>query len=237
MGINNLFYQRQTASLYSELNAKYKKFSFIAGLRAEDYDINGQSLNFSNGNWDNLIPFKKFELFPNASIQYDIAKSLDFTLNYNRKITLPSTGQLNPNNNTFQNPNVNIIGNPNVQPTIYNNFEAKLSAFDYAFVGYSLSQVNDQVMMYVERDGYNMTQTNVNIKSLTQHSFNAGLPIPMMLFTKPFSEMMKFDFNPDKINFLYLYAGYQFQDIKEVVDKKGMWFFNVSGQFILPKGI
>ena len=120
---------------------------------------------------------------------------------------------------------------------VYNNFEAKLSAFDYAFVGYSLSQVNDQVMMYVERDGYNMTQTNVNIKSLTQHSFNAGLPIPMMLFTKPFSEMMKFDFNPDKINFLYLYAGYQFQDIKVVVDKKGMWFFNVSGQFILPKGI
>ncbi|MBS1548695.1 MAG: outer membrane beta-barrel protein [Bacteroidetes bacterium] len=237
MGINNLFYQRQTASLYSELNAKYKKFSFIAGLRAEDYDINGQSLNFSNGNWDNLIPFKKFELFPNASVQYDIAPSLYFNINYNRKITLPSTGQLNPNNTTFQNPNVNITGNPNVQPTIYNNFEAKLSAFDYAFVGYSLSQVNDQVMMYVERDGYNMTQTNVNIKSLTQHSFNVGLPIPMMIFSKPMSEIMKFNFNPDKIDFIYLYAGYQFQDIKEVVDKKGMWFFNVTGQFILPKEI
>jgi hypothetical protein len=36
---------------------------------------------------------------------------------------------------------------------------------------------------------------------------------------------------------LYFYAGYQFQDIKEIADKKGMWFFNVAGQFILPYDI
>jgi hypothetical protein len=132
---------------------------------------------------------------------------------------------------------VNFTGNPNIQPTIYNNFEAKLSAFDYAFVSYDYSVVNDQVMMYAERNGYNLTQTNVNIEKLTQHSFNIGLPVPLMIFTKPFSEIMKFNFNPDKINFVYLYAGYQFQDIKEVADKKGLWFFNATGQFILPHGI
>ncbi|MFW2134767.1 TonB-dependent receptor domain-containing protein [Chryseobacterium sp. TY4] len=235
--VDNLDYQRQTTSLYTELNAKYKKFSFIAGLRAEDYDISGISYNFKDQKWDNLLPFKKFELFPNASVQYDIVKSLYFNVNYNRKITLPSTSQLNPNNTTFQNPNVDITGNPNVQPTIYDNFEAKISAFDYAFVSYNVSMVKDQVMMYVDRKGKNITQTNVNINSLTQHSFNVGLPIPFMIFSKPLSEVMKFNFNPDKINFLYLYAGYQFQDIKEVVDKKGMWFFNLSGQFILPYGM
>lgn len=48
---------------------------------------------------------------------------------------------------------------------------------------------------------------------------------------------MKFNFNPDKINLLYVYAGYQFQDIKDIQDKKGMWIFNISGQFILPKDI
>ncbi|MGX9985300.1 TonB-dependent receptor domain-containing protein [Soonwooa purpurea] len=234
MGIQNLEYQRQTTSTYAELNAKLKKFSFIAGLRAEDYDISGQSLNVAQNTWDDLTAFKKFELFPNASIQYDFARSLYFNLNYNRKISLPSTGQLNPNNTTFQNPNVDISGNPNVQPTIYDNFEAKLSAFDYAFISYNVSKVDNQVMMYVERDGYNISQTNVNINSLTQHSFNVGLPVPLMIFSKPFSEIMKFNFNPDKINFLYLYAGYQFQDIKEIADKKGMWFFNVTGQFILP---
>ncbi len=237
LGMKNLDYERQTASTYAEVNAKLKKFSFIAGLRAEDYDISGQSYNYKDKKWDDLTPFNKFELFPNASVQYDFAKSLYLNLNYNRKISLPSTSQLNPNNTTFQNPNVDISGNPNVQPTIYNNFEAKISAFDYAFVSYNMSRVQDQVMMYVERDGYNLSQTNVNIKSLTQHSFNVGLPLPLMVFSKPFSEIMKFNFNPDKINFVYFYAGYQFQDIKEVVNKKGMWFFNVAGQFILPYDI
>ena len=136
-----------------------------------------------------------------------------------------------------ESPNVEITGNPDVQPTIYDNFEAKISAFDYAFISYNVSHVKDQVMMYVERKGYNLSQTNVNISSLTQHSFNVGMPVPFMIFSKPMSEIMKFNFNPDKINFLYLYAGYQFQDIKDIQDKKGMWFFNVSGQFILPKGI
>jgi hypothetical protein len=92
-------------------------------------------------------------------------------------------------------------------------------------------------MMHVERDAYTMKQTNVNIDKLTQHSFNVGLPLPLMIFTKPLSEIMKFNFNPDKINFLYFYSGYQFQDIKEVLDKKGLWFFNISGQFILPYDI
>lgn len=235
MGFNNLNYQRQTTSMYGEVNAKLKKFSFIAGLRAEDYDIYGDSYDFSNSEWDPLIPFKKFQLFPNASIQYDFAKSLYFNMNYNRKITLPSTGQLNPNNTMPNTPNNEFTGNPNIQPTIYDNFEAKISAFDYAFISYNVSKVDNQVMMFVEKkNDYTVSQTNVNIASLTQHSFNVGLPVPFMIFSKPLSEVMKFNFNPDKINFLYLYAGYQFQDIKEIADKKGMWFFNVTGQFILP---
>lgn len=237
LDFNNLNYTRNTYSLYSEVNAKYKKFSFIAGLRAEDYDISGTSYSFEHSKWDDLTPFKKFELFPNASVQYDIAKSLYLNLNYNRKITLPSTGQLNPNNTMPNTPNNVFTGNPNIQPTIYNNFEAKISAFDYAFISYNVSKVDNQVMTYVEKNGYTVSQTNVNINSLTQHSFNVGLPVPLMVFSKPLSEIMKFNFNPDKINFLYFYAGYQFQDIKEIADKKGMWFFNVAGQFILPYDI
>lgn len=207
------------------------------GVRAEDYDISGQSLNLNTNEWKDLTAFNKFKLFPNASIQYDFAPSLYFNINYNRKISLPSTGQLNPNNTMFQNPNVNITGNPNVQPTIYDNFEAKLSAFDYAFISYNVSHVKDQVMMYVSRDGYSLSQTNVNIDKLISHNFNVGLPVPFMLFSKPLSEVMKFNFNPDKINFLYLYAGYQFQDINQIANQKGTWYFNVMGQFILPKDI
>jgi hypothetical protein len=68
------------------------------------------------------------------------------------------------------------------------------------------------------------------------HNFNFGVPIPFMIFSKPLSEIMKFDFNPDKINFVYLYAGYQKHDIDNL-DNKGFWIFNVMAQVLLPKDI
>lgn len=80
--------------------------------------------------------------------------------------------------------------------------------------------VKNQVIQYVERDGDRISQSNRNVDRITQHNFNFGVPIPFMLFTKPLSEIMKFNFNPDKINLLYVYAGYQFQDIKDIQDKK-----------------
>lgn len=237
LGVENLNYQRQTASAYAEVNAKLKKFSFILGARAEDYDISGSSLNLQTPQWNDLTPFKKFKVFPNASMQYDFARSVYFNLNYNKKISLPNASQLNPNNTILQSPNVDIMGNPNVQPTIYDNFEAKISAFNYAFLSYNVSHVKDQVVMYMERDGYKLSQTNINVHSLTQHTFNMGLPLPFIIFNKPFSDIVKFKFNPDKINFIYFYASYQFQDVKDIQDKKGIWIFNATGQFILPKGI
>ncbi|ODM53245.1 TonB-dependent receptor domain-containing protein [Elizabethkingia meningoseptica] len=238
--VTNLDYQRQTAATYAEVMAKYKKFDFIIGARAEDYDISGTTLTKdSNNNLVNtdLTPFKKFKVFPNASIQYNFAQSVYLNLNYNKKISLPSISFLNPNNTNYQGPNVDFKGNPFLNPTIYDNFEAKISAFDYAFIGYNMGVVKNQVIQYVERDGDRISQTSVNVDRITQHNFNFGVPVPFMLFTKPLSEIMKFNFNPDKINLLYFYVGYQFQDIKDIKEQKGMWIFNVSGQFILPKDI
>ncbi|MDO5614644.1 MAG: outer membrane beta-barrel protein, partial [Cruoricaptor ignavus] len=40
-GIQNLDYQRLTASSYAEIQAKLKQFDFTLGTRAEDYDISG----------------------------------------------------------------------------------------------------------------------------------------------------------------------------------------------------
>lgn len=56
--------------------AKYKKFDFIVGARAEDYDISGTTLILDdNKNWVNtpLTPFKKFKVFPNASISITLS--------------------------------------------------------------------------------------------------------------------------------------------------------------------
>ncbi|RMZ60586.1 TonB-dependent receptor [Chryseobacterium nematophagum] len=237
-GLTNLEYQRQTASTYLELQAKLKKFDFTLGARAENYDISGITRVDSAGTilQDKLIPFKKFKLFPNASVQYNLMKQVYVAANYNKKISLPSISALNPNNVIFSGPNTQINGNPNLQPTIFDNYEIKVSAFDYAFIGYSVSSATNQVAQIVKKEGKNLFNEQVNISNMKIHNFNVGLPVPFMIFSKPMSEIMKFDFNPDKINFMYLYAGYQKHEIDNV-NNKGFWIFNVMTQLILPKEI
>lgn len=229
-GLTNLDYSRQTTSGYVELQVTHKKMDFIIGTRAENYNITGKT------DVADLIPFKQFKLFPNASFQYNFAKQINFNANYNKKITLPSTSSLNPNNTNYQNQNVAYSGNPQLQPTIYDNIEFKVSAFDYAFIGYSVSYAKNQVMSRILNTNNQVTNTSLNIPSVQIHNFNIGMPLPYMLFSKGLKETMKFDFNPDKINFLYIYVGNQLHVIPGE-NTKGFWMVNLMSQIILPKDI
>jgi outer membrane receptor protein involved in Fe transport len=237
-GLINLEYQRQTASTYLEFQAKLKKFDFTLGARAENYDISGITRTIKDNAVleRDLTPFNKFKLFPNASVQYSLMNQVYVAANYNKKITLPSISALNPNNVIFASPNTEVTGNPDLQPTIFDNYELKVSAFDYAFIGYSVSSAKDQVAQIIMKNGKNLYNKQVNISNMKIHNFNVGLPIPFMIFSKPMSEIMKFNFNPDKINFMYLYAGYQKHDIDNL-NNKGFWIFNIMTQLLLPKDI
>ncbi|QIY91969.1 outer membrane beta-barrel protein [Chryseobacterium gallinarum] len=237
-GLTNLEYHRQTASTYLEFQAKLKKFDFTLGARAENYDIYGITRKDSLGTvvQKDLIPFNKFKLFPNASVQYNLMNQVYVAANYNRKISLPSISALNPNNTTFAGPNTQISGNPNLQPTIFDNYELKVSAFDYAFIGYSVSSANNQVAQLIRRDGKNLYNEQINISNMRIHNFNVGLPVPFLIFTKSISEIMKSNFNPDKMNFMYIYAGYQKHEIDNL-NNKGFWIFNIMTQLLLPKDI
>ena len=230
LGITNLDYQRTTLSAFSEFQTSYNKFDFILGARLESYSITG------NTDSAKLIPFKQTRFFPNATIQYNIIPQVFVNANYNKKISLPNTAALNPNNTSYQNPNVSIFGNPNLQPTIFDNYEVKISAFEYFFVSYSRSDANNQVMNRIISAGSGAASISENIPQITIHNFNFGLPIPYMLFTKGLKETLKFDFNPDEINFLYLYVGHQ-KHILPDVESKGLWFFNAMSQIVLPSKI
>ena len=230
LGVTNLDYQRTTFSGYSELQSSYKKFDFILGGRIESYAIDGTT------DTDELIPFKQTQFFPNASIQYNVIPQVFVNANYNKKISLPTTAALNPNNTNYQNPNVSFSGNPNLEPTIFDNYELKISAFDYFFISYSRSDANNQVMNRIIANGDGAASVSENIPQLTIHNFNFGLPIPYMLFTKGLTETLKFDFNPDEINFLYLYVGHQKHILPDVTGK-GLWFFNAMSQTVLPSKI
>lgn len=229
-GVTNLDYKRKTTSTYVEFQTKFNKFNFILGGRAEDYNISG------NTDVAKLVEFDQFRFFPNASAQYNFSNAINFNMNYNKKITLPSTSALNPNNTNYQNPNVEYSGNPNLQPAIFDNYEVKLSAFDYAFISYNMSVANNQVINRVLLTNNRVVNTNENIPEVKIHNFNVGMPIPYMLFTKGLAETMKMNVNPDTMNFLYVYAGYQYHQIPKV-ETNGFWMFNFMSQIVLPKKV
>jgi hypothetical protein len=228
--VTNLDYKRRTVASYVELQSKFDKVNVIVGGRAEDYKITGKTDKAE------LTAFKQFRFFPNASAQYNFSNSINFNINYNKKITLPSTSALNPNNTNYQNPNIDYSGNPNLQPTIFDNYEVKLSAFDYAFITYNISSATNQVINRVTLTDNLIINTNENIPEIKIHSFSVGMPIPYMLFTKGLKETIKMNVNPDTMNFLYVYAGYQYHQIPNV-DTNGFWTFNFMSQIVFPKEI
>lgn len=230
MNVVNLEYQRRTAAAYGEFQTKFNKLNFIIGGRAENYNINGKT------NTADLIPFKQFRFFPNASAQYNFTESVYINVNYNKKISLPSTSSLNPNNTNYQNPNVDYFGNPNLQPTIFDNYEIKLSAFDYAYIGYNVSAARNQVINRLLLTNNVALNTSINVPEIKVHNFNIGIPLPYMLFTKGLKETMKMNVNPDTMNFLYIYTAYQYHQIPEI-KTNGFWMFNLMSQILLPKDI
>ena len=237
-GITNLDYQRQTASSYVELQTTIGKLDFILGTRAEDYDISGTTYNSTTHQYDDLHKFKQYRLFPNASVQYNITRGVNFSVNYNKKISLPSISLLNPNNSTYGNGNIQTTGNANLQPTIYDNISARISAFDYVFLGYNLNLVDNNLIQKISRSGDQVSSLNENISSARIHNFNIGFPIPLMIFTKSIKEIKKTisTVNPDKVSFLYFFANYQLQRLPNI-NPNGLLFLNATAQIILPKGI
>ncbi len=228
--VKNLDYTRNTYALYSEMQSSYKSFDFILGGRLESYKI------FGNTDTSTLNTFKQTRFFPNATIQYNISEDIFFNVNYNKKITLPNTSSLNPNNTSYQNQNITFSGNPNLNPTIFNNVEMKFSAFQYFTIGYSVSTASNQIATRIVENTSGVANVTENIPNVTIQNFNFGLPIPFMLFTQGLKKTLEFDFNPDKINFIYFYTDYQKNYLKGITNK-GYWDFNIMMQILLPKDI
>ncbi len=227
-GNSDFDYSQSTLASYFEAQSKYNNFDFILGGRLENYKLEGESRGTA------LYPFEQTQFFPNATIQYNIIENIAYiSAKYNRKIKLPNTSALDPNNSIYQNSNISFEGNPYLKPTLFSNYTIEASAFDYFSLGYTQARFDNQVMFRILQDQNSILRTYENIAQCTTHDIFIGLPFPYMILTQGLKKTLEFDFNPDEINFLYLYASYQRQDIPQV-QTSGVWYFYVMSQWILP---
>ncbi len=115
------------------LNYAYSdnKFDVNVGLRVEQTDLDGMSPLTNISNSQNYL-----ELFPNASLQYNISDGYNVYANYKRSITRPSYADLNPFR-FFLNDNYVVSGNPNLVPTFLDHYVIGTTLFDmFTFEAY-----------------------------------------------------------------------------------------------------
>jgi len=118
-------YDEQIYAAYANYDLNSEKWSFNAGLRLEQTNIEGNSPLTNVKNTQDYL-----EWFPNASIQYNISENYSVKANYKRSIARPSYASLNPFR-FFLNDNYVVSGNPFLVPTFTNHFVVGTNITDY----------------------------------------------------------------------------------------------------------
>jgi outer membrane receptor for ferrienterochelin and colicins len=103
--LTNIFkYSENIMAGYTQFGSKYKKLSYLIGLRFEDSKIDSKLVNTNQNN------SKHYQtLFPSAFLTYPVSENTTMSINYSRFIN-PFAG-ISSDLNIFQ-------GNPDINPTI-----------------------------------------------------------------------------------------------------------------------
>lgn len=110
-------FDEEIHALYGQFKSKVGRINYQAGLRAEaTYTTGEQPLE------GNTFENNYFDLFPSASMGYELSEKLVLTAGYNRRINRPNIWQLAPFINAQDFYNLRT-GNPNLNPEYTNNFE------------------------------------------------------------------------------------------------------------------
>jgi outer membrane receptor protein involved in Fe transport len=116
----------QVYAAYSTYSFKYKKFSYLLGLRVESSNYTGNLLTSTGVDSSTFKVSFPLSLFPSAFVTYKLTDKQDFQLNYSRRINRPNFFQLLPVYD-FTDPQNPSVGNPNLKPEFTNSLELSYS--------------------------------------------------------------------------------------------------------------
>lgn len=229
-------YTETNLAFYVEARKKIKKLSLTAGLRFEDYKVD--RLAILDGN-ETKVDFTNSNFFPNASALYEFSENMNLSASYSKKIFQADYNVLDPNNfanfdqyNTSQ-------GNPFLDPAFFDNFELKLTAFQFVSLGgnYTIARDRNNFILTAEPGELVSTQTFEQFDKVKTMSLFASFPVPLDYFFKSKEEFQKRMNNMDKMNYIFFNVNY----IKTTTEgytfsfeNKPIWNYSAQAQFILP---
>jgi iron complex outermembrane receptor protein len=228
-------YKETNLAFYAEVRKKFKKLNLTAGLRYEDFNVDRTGI-VDDTRTD--IDFKNHNLFPNASALYEITSDINISASYSRKISQPSYNVLDPNGSNFDQYNTST-GNLLLNPSFYDNFELKASAFQFVQIGanYTVAKDHNLFILNAEPGETVSTQTFQQFDRFKTMSIYANFPIPLDYFFKGKVEFQKRMNNIDKMNYIFLNINY-IKNMTEGYDfsfkSKPIWNYAAQAQIMLP---
>lgn len=112
---DNFEYNENVLAAYVNYNYNNEKWSFQAGLRAEQTNIDNLSSTSERNKQD------YFKIFPTANLSYQWSESVNTYFTYKRSLQRPNYSNLNPFK-FYLNDITIITGNPDLQPVFSNTF-------------------------------------------------------------------------------------------------------------------
>lgn len=227
-------FQYDNTAAYVSLSSNIKKMMISAGLRYEDLTYQTfsdvDSLNIHRN-------YKNF--FPTVTLRYPLLSGVYIGGGYSKRMNLPAASAFSPNVSDRNSLLVNNAGNPFLRPEINHNANISLTIFDYIYINYNYTLMpNQNAVFYEVMDNGTLESKYQNLQNATTHSFNAGLPIPYMMFTKGLGHLIenRNSINPDELSFTYLNAGYfktTYEDTVPERFQRGAAYIFTYSQFYL----
>jgi hypothetical protein len=234
--VTDFDYKETNLAFYVEARKKIKKFNFTAGIRFEDYKVDRTAIQ---NNTATNVNFKNTNFFPNVSALYEINGNVNVSASYSKKIQQADYNTLDPNNFANFDQYNSSNGNPFLKPTFFDNFELKLTAFQFVTIGgnYTIAKNSNKFIFDANPGELISNQTFKQFDKINTFSLYASFPIPLDYFFKGKEEFQKRMANMDKMNYIFFninYIKFDTQGYNFSFETKPVWSYAAQAQFILP---
>jgi vitamin B12 transporter len=115
-------YQENNNAAYVQLNGKFSRWNFQAGLRVENTRIDGTTFDIKDVERDSTYRIRYTNFFPNVAVLYNINDNNGLSFTYNHRITRPNYRDLSPFDYIVDEYTVSR-GNPKLKAELTHNLE------------------------------------------------------------------------------------------------------------------
>lgn len=234
--VTDFDYTENNLAFYVEARQKIKKFNFTAGLRFEDYKVDRTAVQNST---QTKINFRNTNFFPNLSALYEMSENVNFTASYSKKIQQADYNTLDPNNFTNFDQYNTSEGNPFLKPTFFDNFEVKITAFQFLSLGGNYTVAKDKNFFIFDAEPGELVSTSTfqQFDKVKTFSLFASIPLPLDYFLKGKEEFQKRMNNMEKMNYIvfnFNYIKVKTEGYDFSFKNKPILNYSAEVQFILP---